>query len=138
MEVRALLDLGDVAKATRKLDDLASRVGWRGRLAWFRAVSEMLTADDESATKHFTEVLDTMPGELAPKLALAATAELAGSADERKFYNTVWSTDNGAISAGSVWPVPSRPEATATAPSARWTKCQPPQGISPRRGSPAR
>ena len=67
---------------------------------WFRAVSEMLTADYESATKHFTEVLDTLPGELAPKLALAATAELAGSADERKFYNTVWSTDNGVISAG--------------------------------------
>ena len=67
---------------------------------WFRAVSEMLTADYDSATKHFTEVLDTLPGELAPKLALAATAELAGSADERKFYNTVWCTDNGVISAG--------------------------------------
>ena len=78
MEVRALLDLGDVAKATRKLDDLAERVGWRWRLVWFRAVSELLTADFESATKHFTEVLDTLPGELAPKLALAATAELAG------------------------------------------------------------
>ncbi|WP_102141214.1 serine/threonine-protein kinase PknG [Mycobacterium hubeiense] len=100
MEVRALLDLGDVAKATRKLDDLANRVGWRWRLVWFRAVAEMLSADYESATKHFTEVLDTLPGELAPKLALAATAELAGNADERKFYNTVWRTDNGVISAG--------------------------------------
>jgi serine/threonine-protein kinase PknG len=100
MEVRALLDLGDVAKATRKLDDLAGRVGWRWRLVWFRAVSELLTADYESATKHFNEVLDTLPGELAPKMALAATAELAGSADERKFYNTVWCTDNGVISAG--------------------------------------
>ena len=35
MEVRALLDLGDVAKATRKLDDLAgpgrlARGGWCG------------------------------------------------------------------------------------------------------------
>lgn len=100
MEARALLDLGDVAKATRKLDDLAARVGWRWRLTWFRAVAEMLSADYESATKHFTEVLDTLPGELAPKLALAATAELAGTADELKFYKTVWSTDNGVISAG--------------------------------------
>ncbi|BBY44534.1 serine/threonine-protein kinase PknG [Mycolicibacterium celeriflavum] len=104
MEARALLDLGDVAKATRKLDDLAERVGWSWRLVWFKAVSELLTADYESATKHFTEVLDTMPGELAPKLALAATAELAGGALQQapagKFYNTVWSTDNGVISAG--------------------------------------
>jgi serine/threonine-protein kinase PknG len=100
MEVRALLDLGDVAKATRKLDELATKAGWRWRLIWFRAVSELLTADYDSATKHFTEVLNTLPGELAPKLALAATAELAGSADERKFYDTVWSTDHGVISAG--------------------------------------
>ncbi|MDY6870694.1 MAG: serine/threonine-protein kinase PknG [Actinomycetota bacterium] len=104
MEARALLDLGDVAKATRKLDDLATRVGWRWRLVWFRAVAELLSADYESATKHFAEVLDTVPGELAPKLALAATAELAGSdldhAPSRKFYETVWGTDHGIISAG--------------------------------------
>ena len=81
MEVRALLDLGDVAKATRKLDTLAERVGWRWRMVWFRAVSEVLTGDFDSATKHFTEVLDTQPGELAPKLALAATAELGGISD---------------------------------------------------------
>ncbi len=114
MEVRALLDLGDVAKASRKLDDLQERVGWRWRLVWFRAVAELLSADYESATKHFTEVLDTLPGELAPKLALAATAELCGSADEHKFYKTVWNTDNGVISAASAWPEPSPPTPTAT------------------------
>jgi serine/threonine-protein kinase PknG len=100
MEVRALLDLGDVAKATRKLDDLSERVGWRWRLTWFRAVSELLTADYESATKHFTEVLDHLPGELAPKLAVAATAELASSTAEEQFYRTVWWTDDSVISAG--------------------------------------
>ena len=100
MEVRALLDLGDVAKANRKLEDLAERVGWRWRLIWFKAVSQLLVGDYDSATKHFTEVLDTFPGELAPKLALAATAELAGTSDERPFYKTVWHTDNNVISAG--------------------------------------
>ncbi|MCW1958559.1 MAG: serine/threonine-protein kinase PknG [Mycobacterium sp.] len=100
MEVRALLDLGDVAKANRKLEDLARRIGWRWRLVWFKAVSELLTGDFDSAKKHFAEVLDTFPGELAPKLALAATAELAGTSDERPFYETVWHTDNNIISAG--------------------------------------
>jgi len=100
MEVRALLDLGDVIKANRKLEDLADRVGWRWRLVWFKAVSELLIGDYDSATKHFTEVLDTFPGELAPKLALAATAELAGAGDELQFYEMVWQTDNNMISAG--------------------------------------
>lgn len=99
MEVRALLDLGDVAKATRKLNDLAERVGWRWRLIWYRAVAELLTGDYGSAIKHFTKVLDTFPGEVAPKMALAATAELAGNADEHKFYQAVWGTDDGVISA---------------------------------------
>ncbi|BBZ37203.1 serine/threonine-protein kinase PknG [Mycobacterium conspicuum] len=99
MEVRALLDLGDVAKASRKLEDLAERVGWRWRLVWYKAVAELLTGDYDSAIKHFTEVLDTFPGELAPKLALAATAELAGESDEQKFYQTVWRTNDGVISA---------------------------------------
>ncbi|MEI7914048.1 MAG: serine/threonine-protein kinase PknG [Mycobacteriaceae bacterium] len=98
MEVRALLDLGDVAKANRKLEDLAARVGWRWRLVWFKAVSELLTGDYEAARKHFAEVLDTFPGELAPKLALAATAELAGTSEELPFYETVWHTDNNIIS----------------------------------------
>ncbi|HUE31518.1 MAG TPA: serine/threonine-protein kinase PknG [Mycobacterium sp.] len=99
MEVRALLDLGDVAKATRKIDDLAERVGWRWRLVWYRAVAELITGDYDSAIKHFTEVLDTFPGELAPKLALAATAELAGTTDGHRFYQTVWQTNDGEISA---------------------------------------
>ncbi|UNB51830.1 serine/threonine-protein kinase PknG [Mycolicibacterium sp. YH-1] len=100
MEARALLDLGDVAKANRKLDDLSDRVGWRWRLVWYRAVAQLLSADYDAAIKHFTEVLDTLPGELAPKLALAATSELAGAASAEVFYKTVWNTDNGVISAG--------------------------------------
>jgi serine/threonine-protein kinase PknG len=68
-------------------------------LVWYRAVAGLLTADYEAATKYFTEVLDTFPGELAPKLALAATAELAGTIDEHKFYETVWRTNDGVISA---------------------------------------
>lgn len=100
MEVRALLDLGEVAKATDKLEKLAERVGWRWRLVWFRAVSALLNGDYAAAIKDFSEVLDIFPGELAPKLALAAVDELAGSVDDRKFYQTVWTTDDGVISAG--------------------------------------
>ena len=116
MEVRALLDLGDVAKANRKLDDLADRVGWRWRLVWFRAVADLLSADYESATKHFTEVLDTLPGELAPKLALAATAELSGTADERHLLqDRVEHRQRHRSRPGSGWPARSPRPASATA-----------------------
>ena len=126
MEVRALLDLGDVAKATRKLDDLAERVGWRWRLVWYRAVAELLTGDYDSAIKHFTEVLDTFPGELAPKLALAATAELAGNVRRAEVSTeTVWGTNDGVISAAFGLPDPQSAEVTGSARCGTLDEVQP-------------
>ncbi len=133
MEVRALLDLGDVAKATRKLDDLAERVAWQWRLVWYRAVSELLTGDYDSATTHFTEVLDTFPGELAPKLALAATAELAGNVDEQKYYQTVWKTNDGVISAAFGLARWLSAEGDRSAAVRTLDEVRPRQGISPPR-----
>lgn len=100
MEARALLDLGDVAKANSKLDQLEDRVGTPWRLTWYRGMAALLNGDYDQATKHFTTVLDFLPGEIAPKMALAATAELAGDEKNLDFYRTVWSTDNSVISAG--------------------------------------
>jgi serine/threonine-protein kinase PknG len=41
-----------------------------------------------------------LPGELAPKIALAATAELRGAADDaERYYETVWRTDDNYVSA---------------------------------------
>ncbi|MBA0046208.1 serine/threonine-protein kinase PknG [Mycobacteroides sp. LB1] len=100
MEARALLDLGDVAKANSKLDQLEDRVGTPWRLTWYRGMAALLNGDYDQATKHFTAVLDVLPGEIAPKMALASTAELAGDEKNLDFYRTVWSTDNSVISAG--------------------------------------
>lgn len=100
MEARALLDLGDVAKANSKLDQLEDRVGTPWRLTWYRGMAALLNGDYDQATKHFTAVLDFLPGEIAPKMALAATAELACDEKNLDFYRTVWSTDNSVISAG--------------------------------------
>ena len=135
MEVRALLDLGDVAKANRKLDDLPERVGWRWRLVWFRAVAELLSADYESATKHFTEVLDTLPGELAPE---------AGAGGDRRavrlrrrahvLQDGVEHRQRRHLGGFRAWPARSPPTATATRPSRHSTRCRPRRGTSPRRG----
>jgi serine/threonine-protein kinase PknG len=45
-------------------------------------------------------VLATLPGELAPKVAIAATAELRGARDvAARYYETVWRTDHSYVSA---------------------------------------
>jgi serine/threonine-protein kinase PknG len=45
-------------------------------------------------------VLSSLPGELAPKLAIAATAELRGSRDDAmRYYDAVWRTDRSYLSA---------------------------------------
>ena len=66
-----------------------------------------------------------------PKLALAATAELGGIADGRKFYETVWSTDNGVISAGFGLARAQSADGDREPRSGRWIRCPPPHGISP-------
>ena len=84
MEVRALLDLGDVAKASRKLDDLAG--GWAGAGVWcgsrrWRSCSPAITSRPSSIS---TRCWTPSPASWR-LLALAATAELAGTSEELPF-----------------------------------------------------
>ncbi|MQY31046.1 serine/threonine-protein kinase [Nocardia aurantia] len=80
------------------------------RVAWYRGVADLLEQDYEGAYARFDEVLGALPGEIAPRLALAATAELVllhGDPEQperwgeiaEKYYATVRRTDRGIISA---------------------------------------
>nr|WP_255359890.1 serine/threonine-protein kinase [Nocardia sp. BMG111209] len=80
------------------------------RVAWYLGVAELLEQNYEGAYARFDEVLGALPGEIAPRLALAATAELVlrhgdpadpqrWSAAAEKYYATVRRTDRGIISA---------------------------------------
>ncbi|MDH6279956.1 serine/threonine-protein kinase [Prescottella agglutinans] len=118
MEVRAHLDLGDTQQAADLLDELAEkhRHGWR--ISWYQGLCDLLRGEFESAFLRFDSVLSALPGESAPKLALAGTAELildrcddegqaadSGGAREQwraiaeRYYRTVWLTDHGLVSA---------------------------------------
>ncbi|MFC9996342.1 tetratricopeptide repeat protein [Nocardia sp. NPDC127526] len=112
-EARAHLDLEEPAAARlllqRLLEEAAPAVpDWR--IDWYLGMTELLEQDYESAFERFDAVLQALPGEIAPKLALAATAELIlqqwDSADPEqwrayaeKYYATVWRTDRGVVSA---------------------------------------
>ncbi|WP_416061607.1 tetratricopeptide repeat protein [Rhodococcus indonesiensis] len=109
-EVRAHLDLGHGARATEILGKLERDLGADWRIDWYAGLAELINGEYESAFGRFEKVLAAMPGETAPKLALAATAELilqhwesedpdAWRAFCENYYRTVWRTDHNVVSA---------------------------------------
>lgn len=109
-EAKALLDLGDGRAADQVLDTVAEAAGDNWRIAWYRGLVGLLAGEYESAMTCFDATLAALPGEIAPKLALAATAELIlqhwDTDDPRqwrafaeKYYRAVWQTDRGVVNA---------------------------------------
>lgn len=74
--VRAQLDLGMTTEAGLTLQNMDDSLRSDWRHLWLSGVSNLLNGDFSSAQESFNEVLNTLPGEPAPKLALAATDEL--------------------------------------------------------------
>ncbi|WP_378730996.1 tetratricopeptide repeat protein [Nocardia brasiliensis] len=111
--IRAALEVGDTAAAERRLAEVAATMQGDWRLAWYRGETRLLAGDFPAAAAEFDAVYAALPGEAAPKLALAATAELAGAAatdaagfdaaqEKRRaarYYETVWRTDRSYLSA---------------------------------------
>ncbi|AKK04032.1 serine/threonine protein kinase [Corynebacterium epidermidicanis] len=74
--VRTLLDLGFVAEAHSWVGSLAERLELDWRYQWLAGVTSLLLDRFIDAQDHFNNVLSILPGEAAPKLALAAVDEL--------------------------------------------------------------
>ena len=98
--VRASLELGAAADARTRLAELESVLAGDWRLKWYSGQCALLEGDLDAATADFDGVLAMLPGELDPKLALAATAELRGAhADATRYYEVVWQTNHTFYSA---------------------------------------
>ncbi|MBV7295975.1 protein kinase [Corynebacterium sp. TAE3-ERU12] len=74
--VRAQLDLGATEDAQEQLQAASERLTQDWRYKWYMGVTELLLDDYNSALQSFNRVLAMLPGEPAPKLALAGTLEL--------------------------------------------------------------
>ena len=102
---RSAIDAGEFAAAALELDSEESRQsGWRA--AWWRAVLSLAEGREADAISFFAAVDGELPGELAPKVALAACLERAESEDvtrelhhAARCYGLVASTDPGYASA---------------------------------------
>nr|WP_280268116.1 serine/threonine-protein kinase [Nocardia wallacei] len=103
--IRAAIEDGDAADARRRIEELADILGDDWRLAWYRGMTQLLASDFASAAAEFDAVYQALPGESAPKLALAAAAELARAGNDAetaramRYYETVWRTDRGFVAA---------------------------------------
>ncbi|AKE39992.1 serine/threonine protein kinase [Corynebacterium camporealensis] len=74
--VRSMIDLGYTRQARQWLASIADKLGDDWRFQWYSGVAELLHDDFVDAQKHFARVLEQLPGEPAPKLAIAAINEL--------------------------------------------------------------
>lgn len=107
--LRAYIDSGQEDLASIWLAELRARGVENWRLNWYSGVLDLVRDDPVGAHGNFQIVATAMPGEVGPKLALAASAELAGtktsfreqvfwSGVAIKYYTTVWSTDRSVVS----------------------------------------
>ena len=123
--------------ARRRLAELESVIPGDWRLTWYSGQCALLEGDFDAAAADFDAVLTMLPGELDPKLALAATAELRGAYDEAaRYYETVWRTNHSSTARRSAWRGCEPGRATVPAPSPHLTRSPLPQRISPRQARP--
>jgi serine/threonine-protein kinase PknG len=98
--VRASLEIGAPTDARKRLAQLESLIPGDWRLKWYSGLCALLEGAFDKAAADFDTVLATLPGELAPKMAIAATAEMRDARDAAaRYYETVWRTDHSYVSA---------------------------------------
>jgi serine/threonine-protein kinase PknG len=99
--VRARIDAGDYDAAAGLLADLdpyPAKAPSDWRIAWYHGLRGLALAQD--ARGAFNTVFDELPGEVAPKLALAFAAEAAGDiAAAGHYFRLVWTVDASCTSA---------------------------------------
>ncbi|GAA2428913.1 hypothetical protein GCM10010191_47640 [Actinomadura vinacea] len=97
---RVRVELGEPAGAERLLEEIAAGQPDDWRTDWYRGAAALAAGRFTDAVAIFDDLYDLMPGETAPKLALAFCHECAGAtADADRCYETVWRTDPTFVSA---------------------------------------
>jgi len=97
---RARLTSGDVAGANAALEELIGRGDADWRVTWYQGMCALTGGALADARAAFEAVYDNLPGELAPKLAIALAAEAAADRDAAtRYFRVVWTVDHSYVSA---------------------------------------
>ncbi|HNM97976.1 MAG TPA: tetratricopeptide repeat protein, partial [Marmoricola sp.] len=90
----ARLQLGHVDKASQLAQQLLTDDPWEWRALWLQGLGDLQRSDFAQAQESFNAVYRQIPGELAPKLALALACELGGRGEVAEgLYMTCAQTD---------------------------------------------
>jgi serine/threonine-protein kinase PknG len=83
------------------LADAASREAADWRVTWYQGLHSLALADHGAARAALDAVVEALPGELAPKLALGLAAEAAADYPAAaRYFQIVWTVDRSYVSAG--------------------------------------
>lgn len=90
----ALIDAQQWDETAAVLAEIEGDDPWEWRAHWYRGIAALARQRPQDALASFESVYHAVPGELAPKLALAVSAELAGDpARAADWYEIVSRTD---------------------------------------------
>ncbi|GGK68235.1 serine/threonine-protein kinase [Ornithinimicrobium pekingense] len=154
---RAGVRVGQRAWVDDAVRELLRENPWDWRASWVRGLWELSQAgtDEErsrraghTAAGHFAAVRDALPGEIAPRLALALASELGGYAKAAELdYERAWRTDAAYVAPaafglhrvrlgrgdvdGAIRALDSVPAGSRAHPRARWLRAE----LLRRRGS---
>jgi serine/threonine-protein kinase PknG len=96
--VRAAIEGGQFKDAGDWLDMLHQEDAFDWRVDWYRGLLALAQQDAAGARRCFEACYNELPGETAPKLAIAAAAELAGRSTEAQHYHRlVWAVDRSYV-----------------------------------------
>jgi serine/threonine-protein kinase PknG len=100
-EARTLIEAGRHDDADGVLNEIALADPWEWRVAWTTGLNALAQSQHDRALREFRGVYaSSLPGELAPKLAMAYAAECGGDlAQAAHWYDIVSTTDPGFTSA---------------------------------------
>ncbi|MFD0905936.1 tetratricopeptide repeat protein [Actinomadura sediminis] len=96
---RVKIELGEHDEAERLLDEFTADRPDDWRVEWYRTVALVARGRVAEAEPRFDRLYDLLPGEAAPKLALAYCREQSAPADAARLYELVWRTDDSYLNA---------------------------------------
>ncbi len=99
--IQAFIDVEDLQSAQANLDAVLNEHPFDWRMVWMKGVLLLAQNQPAEAYKHFDAVYTEVPGEGAPKVALAIASELKGDLPTAiMFYELVFAVDPTWVSAG--------------------------------------